>query len=133
MSYRMHPKQLENIFALDSKDRFIHFIGKVCDWEELCVLSNENGLFLTISPEGDDIEYMPVWPHKEFAYAFRKNEYEEFEPNIISLKSFMDKWLDDLDSDGIKVGVLPNLETTVWIIDPSDLKKELKIELSNYE
>lgn len=35
MSYRMHPKQLENVFALTSQQRYEHFISKVCDWEEL--------------------------------------------------------------------------------------------------
>ena len=39
----------------------------------------------------------------------------------------------DLNNDGLKVGVLPNLGTTVWIIDPLDLKEELENELKQYE
>lgn len=131
MSYRMHPKQLENVFALTSKQRYEHFIAKVCDWEELWILEDNNENFLIITPQ-QDLEYLPVWPHADYALAFHE-VYPSLKPSQIQLDTFLEIWLPNLNNDGLKVGVLPNLGTTVWIIDPLDLKEELENELKQYE
>ena len=127
----MHPKQLENVFALTSKQRYEHFILKVCDWEELWILKDNNKNFLIITPQ-ENIEYLPVWPHADYASAFHEI-YPSFKPSRIELSAFLEKWLPNLNNDDLKVGVLPNLGTTVWIINPLDLKKELENELQQYE
>ena len=131
MSYRMHPKQLENVFALTSKQRYEHFISKVCDWEELWILEDNNKDFLIITPQ-EDLAYLPVWPHADYALAFHEI-YPSLKPSRVELDSFLETWLPNLNNDGLKVGVLPNLGTTVWIIDPLDLKAELENELQQYE
>ena len=131
MSYRMHPKQLENVFALTSKQRYEHFILKVCDWEELWILEDNNKDFLIITPQ-EDLAYLPVWPHADYALAFHEI-YPSLKPSRVELDSFLETWLPNLNNDGLKVGVLPNLGTTVWIIDPLDLKEELENELKQYE
>ena len=123
----MHPKQLENVFALTSKQRYEHFISKVCDWEELWILADHNQNFLIITPQ-ENLEYLPVWPHADYASAFHEI-YPSHKPSRVELDSFLEIWLPNLNDDGLKVGVLPNLGTTVWIIDPLDLKEELENEL----
>ena len=127
----MHPKQLENVFALTSKQRYEHFILKVCDWEELWILEDNNKDFLIITPQ-EDLAYLPVWPHADYALAFHEI-YPSLKPSRVELDSFLETWLPNLNNDGLKVGVLPNLGTTVWIIDPLDLKAELENELQQYE
>ena len=127
----MHPKQLENVFALTSKQRYEHFILKVCDWEELWILEDNNKDFLIITPQ-EDLAYLPVWPHADYALAFHE-VYPSLKPSRVELDSFLETWLPNLNNDGLKVGVLPNLGTTVWIIDPLDLKAELENELQQYE
>ena len=131
MSYHMHPKQLENVFALTSKQRYEHFILKVCDWEELWILEDNNKDFLIITPQ-EDLAYLPVWPHADYALAFHEI-YPSLKPSRVELDGFLETWLPNLNNDGLKVGVLPNLGTTVWIIDPLDLKAELENELQQYE
>ncbi len=50
MSYRMHPKQIENIFSLTPKQRYEHFVSKVCDWEELWMKINMQ-IILSLRPK----------------------------------------------------------------------------------
>ena len=131
MSYKMHPKQLESVFGLSSEDRYSHFLSKVCDWGELWALEDPSQQFLIINPE-PDLKYIPVWPHSEYAAAYGK-EYEIYKPFKIELSRFMENWLPGLDADGVKVGVLPNLDTTVWIMEPMDLKADLENGIAEYE
>ena len=133
MNRKMHPKQLENVFALNSKERYEHFVGRVCDWQELWILENAEENFLIVSPKESEIEYMPVWPEPEYAIEFAKVDGLTYTPKKVEVSAFIDKWLPGLKEDGIKVGVLPNLETTVWIVEPSDLKSDLEEGLAEYE
>ena len=123
----MHPKQLENVFALTSKQRYENFISKVCDWEELWILADQNQNFRIITPQ-ENLEYLPIRPHADHASAFHEI-YPSHKPSRVELDSFLEIWLPNLNDDGLKVGVLPNLGATVWIIGPLDLKEELENEL----
>ncbi|MCU4581564.1 DUF2750 domain-containing protein [Acinetobacter gyllenbergii] len=127
----MHPKQIENIFSLTPKQRYKHFVSKVCDWEELWILEDEHANYLILTPQ-ENLEYLPVWPHTDYAACFRE-VYPSFTPTKVDLNNFIEKWLQILNDDGIKIGVLPNLDISVWIIDPLDLKEELENELKQYE
>ena len=95
------------------------------------ILEDNNENFLIITPQ-QDLEYLPVWPHTDYALAFHE-VYPSLKPSRIQLDTFLEIWLPNLNNDGLKVGVLPNLGTTVWIIDPLDLKEELENELKQYE
>ncbi len=74
-----------------------------------------------------------MWPHPEYAKVYAEGLELPVELELIELKEFMEKWLPGLQKDGLKVGALPNLEVTVWIIEPSDLLADLKGEVSQHE
>ena len=93
----MHPKQLENVFALTSKQRYEHFISKVCDWEELWILADQNQDFLIVIPQ-ENLEYLPVWPHADYASAFHEI-YPSHKPSRVELDSFLEIWLPNLNDD----------------------------------
>lgn len=100
MSYKIHPKELENVFALNSRKRYEHFISKVCDWEELWILENDEEKFLIECPE-PHVKYVPVWPHPEYAEAYEK-DYKVYSPAKIELSSFINNWSPGLNDDGIR-------------------------------
>jgi len=132
MSYRIHPQQLENVFSLSSKERYEHFIIKVCDWQEVWFLAAPNESFLTIKVD-DTNEYVPVWPHKEYALAFAKNTYSSYLPSSMGIDKFVEEFLPKINDSSLNIGTLPNLETTVWSIKPEDLRDELIAELEEHE
>ena len=88
MPYEMNPKQYETVFSLSAKERYLHFIGKVADWEQLWGLYNENDGWLTrTTPDG--IEYISVWPHPEYANEISKEHYPKYKEKEIS---YYPKW-----------------------------------------
>lgn len=131
MSYRMRPEQLKNVFSLGSQERYEHFIIKACDWEEVWLLKDSDDVFLTLNAT-DNIEYLPVWPHSKFALAFSEGVYSSYTPYKVSINSFIESLLPDVSAENIQVGVLPNMETTVWIISANDLREEIILELQQH-
>ncbi len=131
MPYRMHEKQIENVLALNSEERYLHFLNKVADWEQLWVLCKKDDNIFTRST--DEIEYLPVWPHPAYANESKNIMDSELEPREIKLDEFMESWLQGLESDGLKVGVFPDLDGKVWIMEPKDLLRALEEECEQYE
>jgi len=132
MPYKMNPQQYENVLALSAKERYSHFIGKAADWEQLWGLYNENKGWLTrVTPE--NIEYLSIWPHAEYAKNISKEYYPEYIEKEISLEDFMSNWLPELNSDNIKIGVFPDLEGNAWLMEANDLLQDLQDECAQYE
>jgi len=132
MPYKMNPQQYENVLALSAKERYSHFIGKVADWEQLWGLYNENEGWLTCSTP-EEVEYLSVWPHPEYAENISKENYPEYNEKEISLEYFMFNWLPKLKSDNIKIGVFPDQEGNTWLMEANDLLQDLKDECGQYE
>ncbi len=80
----------------------------------------------------NDVQYFPIWPHPEYAQLTADNRFPGNTPERITLSDFMNKWLPGLEKDGIKVGVFPNLEWTMWIMEPDDVGITLKDEIAQY-
>ena len=120
----MHPKQLENIFSLSSRNRYDHFLIKVCDWEELWLLETKNYKFLTISVQ-PDIKCIPVWPHHDYGRAYAEDSKQHIQA-WLTANVFMEEWLPRLHKNGVRIGVLSNLETAVWFVVSFDLRTDLE-------
>jgi len=132
MPYKMHPKQFENVLSLSSRERYEHFVNKVADWEQLWVLcDSEKNLYTRQVPEG--IEFLPIWPHPDYAIETNKLLNMDLEATEIHLNDFIKRWLPGLKKDELKVGVFPDLEGTVWIMEPLDLQSDLIEEATQYE
>ncbi|MCW8880418.1 MAG: DUF2750 domain-containing protein [Kangiellaceae bacterium] len=128
MPYKLNPEQFESVLALSSADRYSHFVGKVADWQQLWGVKNGEGwLFPIIDGE---FEYFPVWPHPEYAQKMSDLHFPGHSATEISLEQFLNEWLPDFEKDGVKVGVFPNKEWSIWVMEPSDLAECLRDEMS---
>ena len=132
MPYKMHPKQYENVLSLSSRDRYLHFVGKVADWEKLWGLYEVNdGWLLRTSP--DNTKYISVWPHPAYANEISKEYYPNYKEKVINIQEFMDDFLPKLKEENIKVGVFPDLNGSCIIIDAIELLEDLRGECDLYE
>ena len=132
MPYKMHSNHLKNVLSLSSRDRYDHFVIKVADWEQLWVLRDaDKNLFTRKAPDG--FVYLPVWPHPDYAMKINELLESDLEASEIHLDDFIHSWLPDLHRDEMKVGVFPDREGQVWIIEPLDLQNDLTQEASQYE
>jgi uncharacterized protein DUF2750 len=130
VSYKLDPKQLEKILNKSCEERYDYFLNKVADWGEVWILVNDNQEFLKLFSEEDKSEYVPVWPHADFARAYASDSDEPLKAKKISLQVFFERWVPGLEDDGFSVSVFPNLEQTVWIMEPEDLQLDIEEALS---
>ena len=116
---------------LDSSSRSIHCIGRIGDWEELWGVRNDEGWLVPCT--SDDLTYFPIWPHPRYAQVTSDECFPGHVPERISLDEFITDWLPRLQADGVKVGVFPDMEWTMWIMDPADVIAALEDEIAQYE
>ncbi|WP_153914852.1 DUF2750 domain-containing protein [Shewanella sp. TC10] len=131
MPYAMNPQQFESVLALSSEERNEHFIGKVADWEQLWAVKNSDGWLVPVTE--DNLEYFPVWPHPEYAQKVADEHFPGHEATEISLEEFTNHWLPTFKKDNVKVGVFPNKEWSLWVMEATDLLECLEDECEQYE
>ncbi len=127
----MSNEQLKYVLELDGEERYDYFLSAVIEEREIWILINSGNQFLTIVSENDGVAHVPVWPSSEFAAEYAKGS-DDLTPKSISLPDFLKKWVSGLSKDRLEIGVFPGLDKTVWITEPSELKKDLQDELSNF-
>ena len=128
----MNIPQLENVLSLSTEERYQHFVSKVGDWQQLWILTTkEKNSYQRKTGEGS--EYLTVWPHPDYATKIDGEWKLDCVATEIDFNSFVEKWIPDLERKGMKVGVFPDLNGNVWIIDPSELKDVLLEEAAQYE
>ncbi len=127
----MNDISFKEIEKLDCESRYEIFLSMVAEEREIWVLVNDEQEFLKIHSEDHDIEYLPVWPHADFTKYHCETSSQKLYPKNISAPQFFAKWIPGLVNDGLKVGVFPNAESEVWIMEPSEVKSDLQDEFSN--
>ncbi|SDJ62657.1 DUF2750 domain-containing protein [Microbulbifer yueqingensis] len=128
----MNNEELEAIFGLDTEDRYDYFLDTVGEEREVWILVNNEDHFLKLhSDEHGGFEYLPVWPTADFASAYAGDD-ADLSPRGIALPQFLKKWLKGLEKDGIEVGVFPGPDKSVWLMEPAELERDLREELSRF-
>lgn len=117
-----------NILALSCDERYDHFLSRVGEEREIWILVNQEQCFLKIQDEDEGFEYLPVWSDKELARQYATGS-DGLTPKSISVAAFLRKWIQGLERDNLQVGVLPGLDKSIWLIDPSELERDLRDEL----
>ncbi|WP_166254867.1 DUF2750 domain-containing protein [Marinobacter salicampi] len=127
----MNTDELKYLLDLNGEERYDYFLSQVADTRDIWILINAENRFLKIVSEEDGVEYVPVWPAREFAADYAGGS-GGLTPKSISLPDFFKKWVPGLSRDGLEVGVFPGADKTVWITGPEELNDDLKAELSNF-
>ncbi len=127
----MSEKQYESVVALDSYDRYMHFISKVADWQQLWSVKSDEGWLVPVAPEG--FEYFPLWPHPTYAQTISDNNFPGHSAAEITLQELLENWLPLFKKDSVRVAIFPNQEWTFWCIEPDELSIVLTEEMTKYE
>ena len=109
---------------------FDYCLSKIVEDKAIWILVNDDDQFLKIYSEEDGFEYLPIWPSTELALDYCKDS-DDLQPKCIDLPEFLNKWVSGLKRDGLEIGVFPGSDSTVWITEASEFKKDLQDELSN--
>ncbi len=126
----MHNKKLSNVLNLPSDERFYYFIRKICDFEEIWGLFNDGWAMSVMDNENT---VMSFWPERKFASLCATESWLGYEPKLIPLEEFIQKWLKGMEKDNIHIGVFQTPEDKAVVISAPELKQLLQEELENYE
>jgi hypothetical protein len=126
----MNQQKINNIFALDSKERYGYLLRKVADFETIYLIVDNENKYVMIG--SNDLSVIPVWPEKEFAELFLADNWKEYKVVEYDIHDFME-WLTDLEKEKVDLAGFPNLDFNTVHISAEDMKNHLLFELSQYE
>ena len=127
----MHVKEIETVSNLETFKRYNYFIKKIADFEILYSLKSLEGNF-AISET--DNEYMfPVWSHEEFAKLNLNKEWGNFEICEISLEELEKEIFPFILENNYLINVFPINNKTGFVVNLEEFKRDLSIELENYQ
>ena len=126
----MHKKQLENVFNLNSKERYGYLIRKIADFEQVFLISDKNGNYVTCGTDKEII--IPIWPELEFAQELIETEWKNCNVKMVELTDFMN-WMDKLEAENYLIGGFPNQKLNSIIVKPTEIKNHLLFECRQYE
>lgn len=126
---KVNEKQLESVFSLTSKKRYLHFIKQVADWEVVWGLFDE-GWALSETSEG--FRVFPCWPAKEYARKCASEGWDKYEPKSISLDEFMRDFLPDFQRKSILIGVFPDMSGHSIVQEADKLSADINEEFERY-
>lgn len=121
--------KIKNVLNLSSEEKYNYFISKVTDFEEIWGLYKDGWALLG---KGTEKLVFPFWPEKEFASLNVFNEWNGYEPKIIKLDDFLEKWIPGLISDNIEISIFYHTDSNDILVSAEKLAKDIKLELEQY-
>ncbi|WP_026777915.1 DUF2750 domain-containing protein [Polaribacter sp. Hel_I_88] len=126
----MHIKQLESVFKLESKERYGYLIRKIADFEQVFLITDKKGNFVTCGNKDELI--IPIWSELEFAQELIKKEWKKCRIKKVELTDFI-IWMDKLETENYLVGGFPNQKLNSIVVKPIEIKNHLIFECKQYE
>lgn len=129
---QLSDKQIEETLARRPESRYKYFIRTVMAEEEVWGLTDDEG-WLMLEDDEDGTDVIAVFPNPEFAEIFKKGgDYEEFKPEALDLFEFVD-WLDDFETEKMKVAVFPTPDFQCAVMTPARLRDDFKVAFDKEE
>jgi hypothetical protein len=110
----------KKVNELADKDRYEYLIGEVVKQKEIWLLQANDGVYAMFE-DSNGQSYIPVWPGKEFAVTYAMDDWEDYVPEKMPLREFLE-WMQELKADQIMIGAFPNSNLQSMAVDPIDLK-----------
>lgn len=131
MPWILRDEELKAVLSLDGPKRYEYTIKKVADQEQVWSLWKDDGWALT----GDSAsrELVPVWPHERFASLCATGIWIGYEPKMIAIDVWIERWIPGIENDGRSIAVFPTPEGRGVAVDPRRFETDLRDELSQYE
>ncbi|RLV60632.1 DUF2750 domain-containing protein [Parashewanella curva] len=103
------------------------FINNIEESQLFWALLDETGEGWVVcdSSEYEETDVMPVWSSEEEANKHCIEEWSGYKPAAISIREYLEIWVDDLNNDGVLMGVDWILDGDCHEIDPIELAKHL--------
>ena len=119
----LEPEKIKQLLQMDDAQRAVYFVKEAVSQNELWILIDEHGCVMLNTEEEDCV---PVWPNKEFAQAWVTDEWQNCQPEAISLNKWFSRWTHGLADDELAIVVFPSQDDQGLVYYPDELEHELK-------
>jgi hypothetical protein len=123
MSYTLTDADKAAAQTMRDDERFNHFISRVCEHDELWILTDEHGCMMLTSD--DDEDCIPVWPHADYAKEWAVDDWSQCKPEAISLKVWQSRWVPGMEDDELMVAVFPTPDATGVVVEPREVQEAI--------
>ncbi|GAA3536629.1 DUF2750 domain-containing protein [Zobellella aerophila] len=123
MSYTLTTADKNAAQMMRDDERFNHFVARVCEHQELWILTDEHGCMMLTSD--DDEDCIPVWPHADYARDWARDDWSHCTPEALSLQVWLARWVPGMEEDELLVAVFPTLDETGVVVEPRELEEAI--------
>ncbi|ABU70828.1 MULTISPECIES: DUF2750 domain-containing protein [Vibrio] len=127
MSEALTQEQMDTINRYNEEQRLKYCVKEIVSNRKVWILKDEHGCVM-LNTEDDDC--VPVWPNEEFAQQWATGDWEECEPEAISLNKWHSRWTSGLEDDELSVVVFPNQNEEGVVLFPDEFDFELRKQAS---
>ena len=131
---KVSKQELEAVIALSPEKRYNYFVKRICDWEQVWTLYEDDYIVLNEAKNGK--LYILLFPFKDFAEHYATNtrgmkgvSYKSFEIN-----EFLETIIKKLQANNVSNAlVFPVANGYGLNVSMTDMVKEIQSELENYK
>lgn len=114
----LSEQELQGLLSLNSDYKQFYCLKHCAEQQCLYILKAADGspLMLQDEPEEGDDEssvhvFVPIWSHQDLAKYYLEHsmadQQEQYEPTVIALDLFKDKWAPTLEANNIALALMP--------------------------
>lgn len=131
---KVYKQELEAVTALSPEKRYNYFVKRICDWEQVWTLYEDDCIVLNEAKNGK--LYILLFPFKDFAEHYATNtrgmkgvSYKSFEIN-----EFLETIIKKLQANNVSNAlVFPVANGYGLNVSMTDMVKDIQSELENYK
>ncbi|MBF1467172.1 DUF2750 domain-containing protein [Prevotella pallens] len=131
---KVSKQELEAVTALSPEKRYNYFVKRICDWEQVWTLYEDDCIVLNEAKNGK--LYILLFPFKDFAEHYATNtrgmkgvSYKSFEIN-----EFLETIIKKLQANNVSNAlVFPVANGYGLNVSMTDMVKDIQSELENYK
>lgn len=131
---KVSKQELEAVIALSPEKRYNYFVKRICDWEQVWTLYEDDYIVLNEAKNGK--LYILLFPFKDFAEHYVTNtrgmkdvSYKSFEIN-----EFLETIIKKLQANNVSNAlVFPVANGYGLNVSMTDMVKDIQSELENYK
>lgn len=104
---KINEQEILNVSGLDPEERYQYFIKRICDWEVIWVMYNEESGY-ALNVDTLDQKYLYLFPNETFTqlYINADVEFHEFQPTRIDLHEFKDSLVAKFKAKGVHLALV---------------------------
>ncbi len=106
----------------DDHQRATYLITAVSKENQVWILKDQHGCVMLNS---EDEDCVPLWPDAESAMSWATEEWQECQPESISLTTWFERWSPGLAEDDLAVVLFPSKESQGVIYYPEEFEQAL--------